>query len=110
MRFKRNRIELLKDCMFIELKDAQLVADPVANVRCPRRSNSTLFFKTACQIHCSDRNVMLALGDNNRQADSSVLGLPQFWMFFIFLALSWMGMAVVVSLGDAICFHMLGMY
>lgn len=51
---------------------------------------------------------MQALGGTNRQADSSVLGLPQFWMFFVFLVLSWIGMAVVVSLGDAICFQMLG--
>lgn len=40
--------------------------------------------------------------------DSEASSLPQFRSFFIALALSWIGMAVVVSVGDAICFDLLG--
>lgn len=43
-----------------------------------------------------------------QQESNSVWSLPQFWAFFACLVLSWMGMAVVVSLSDAICFYMLG--
>lgn len=32
----------------------------------------------------------------------------QFWLMFILLIISWAGMAVVVSVGDAIAFEMLG--
>ena len=35
--------------------------------------------------------------------------LMQFWLLLIYLSVSWVGMAVVVSLGDAICFQLLGM-
>jgi hypothetical protein len=32
----------------------------------------------------------------------------KFWFLFTFMSLNWIGMAVVVSLGDAICFEKLG--
>lgn len=40
--------------------------------------------------------------------DDQALFYSQFWMLFFALALSWIGMAVVVSVGDAICFDLLG--
>lgn len=40
--------------------------------------------------------------------DSNATGYPQFWYLFAALAISWIGMAVVVSIGDAICFDLLG--
>lgn len=40
--------------------------------------------------------------------DNNFLSYPQFWYLFIALGVSWIGMAVVVSVGDAICFHLLG--
>lgn len=38
----------------------------------------------------------------------SAVSQPEFWYLFSMLALSWAGMAVVVSIGDAICFGILG--
>lgn len=40
--------------------------------------------------------------------DEQVKSTYQFWSFFMMLIISWAGMAVVVSIGDAICFEMLG--
>jgi hypothetical protein len=40
--------------------------------------------------------------------DDQVKTTYQFWTFFMMLVISWAGMAVVVSVGDAICFEMLG--
>lgn len=40
--------------------------------------------------------------------DADVTQYSQFWYFFIAVAVSWIGMAVVVSVGDAICFDLLG--
>ncbi|XP_032592051.1 major facilitator superfamily domain-containing protein 6 isoform X2 [Drosophila grimshawi] len=39
---------------------------------------------------------------------SSAMAMPEFWFFFSLLIVSWVGMAVVVSIGDAICFGILG--
>lgn len=40
--------------------------------------------------------------------DGDVTQYAQFWYFFLAVAISWIGMAVVVSVGDAICFDLLG--
>jgi hypothetical protein len=40
--------------------------------------------------------------------DVNVTGFYQFWLFVLLMVLSWVSMAVVVSVGDAICFEMLG--
>jgi len=40
--------------------------------------------------------------------DENVTDIYQFWLFFLLMIISWVSMAVVVSVGDAICFEMLG--
>jgi hypothetical protein len=47
---------------------------------------------------------------NTAVNDVNVADLYQFWLFFLLMVLSWIGMAVVVSIGDAICFEMLGKF
>uniref|UniRef100_A0A182S8Y0 Major facilitator superfamily associated domain-containing protein n=1 Tax=Anopheles maculatus TaxID=74869 RepID=A0A182S8Y0_9DIPT len=64
-------------------------------------------FRTSCQVQCNNEQVMGAIS-HSKIADSEVTGLYQFWLLFLFLIFSWAGMAVVVSVGDAICFEMLG--
>lgn len=50
-------------------------------------------------------NVIVGPGVIN---NSEAMQYSQFWYFFMAVALSWIGMAVVVSVGDAICFDLLG--
>jgi hypothetical protein len=40
--------------------------------------------------------------------DVNITDFYQFWVFFLLMVFSWVSMAVVVSVGDAICFEMLG--
>jgi hypothetical protein len=47
---------------------------------------------------------------NTAVNDVKVADLYQFWLFFLLMVLSWISMAVVVSIGDAICFEMLGKF
>jgi hypothetical protein len=47
---------------------------------------------------------------NTAANDVNVADLYQFWLFLLLMVLSWIGMAVVVSIGDAICFEMLGKF
>jgi hypothetical protein len=42
--------------------------------------------------------------------DINVTDFYQFWLFFLLMVVSWVSMAVVVSVGDAICFEMLGKF
>jgi exosortase/archaeosortase len=72
---------------------------------CPS-NNTTPLFKTSCEADCKNAAVS-ELVTVIKIPDNEVLRLYQFWMFFLFLIISWIGMAVVVSVGDAICFEML---
>ncbi|XP_069691840.1 major facilitator superfamily domain-containing protein 6-like isoform X2 [Periplaneta americana] len=60
-----------------------------------------------CSIQCNDHAITEVLRKPS-VTDSNVADFYQFWLFFLLMVLSWISMAVVVSIGDAICFEMLG--
>lgn len=64
-------------------------------------------FKLACTGTLDDDNVMNLIAEPSVN-DGDVIKYPQFWYFFMAVAISWIGMSVVVSVGDAICFDLLG--
>lgn len=98
-----NHIELLDNCLYFMLKSAELDGNQVP-LYCPA---NTTDFRTSCQVKCNNAEIMEAI-TQTKIPDSEAKGLYQFWLLFLFLILSWAGMAVVVSVGDAICFDMLG--
>lgn len=63
-------------------------------------------FNTSCEITCNNAELNAMLR-NGKIPDDQVTGHFQFWAFFVCLITSWVGMAVVVTVGDAICFEML---
>lgn len=64
-------------------------------------------FRLQCTGTVNDKSVMDLLVEPAIN-DANVIHYSQFWYLFIALALSWIGMAVIVSVGDAICFDLLG--
>lgn len=98
-----SHIEQLDNCLFFMLKSAEMDGNQVP-LYCPA---NTTDFRTSCQVTCNNTEIMDAIKDTNI-TDSEARRLYQFWLLFLFLILSWAGMAVVVSVGDAICFDMLG--
>ncbi|XP_053683703.1 major facilitator superfamily domain-containing protein 6 [Sabethes cyaneus] len=98
-----NHINLLDDCLFFLLKEAEMDGAHVP-LYCP---GNTTDFRTNCQVQCDNAEINEAI-THSKIPDSEVKGLYQFWLLFLFLILSWAGMAVVVSVGDAICFDLLG--
>lgn len=94
-----NKIEQLDDCFDFVFSNASIY-----------NQKSSLFCGTDrlvmdCKVKFNEDTVSEILaGQSDEQAKSTY----QFWLFFILLILSWSGMAVVVSVGDAICFEMLG--
>lgn len=71
---------------------------------CPADNKTKKLFKSSCDVVCDDENVMEVI---TSATDEKIKASYQFWMFFFFMIFSWIGMAVVVSVGDAICFEML---
>lgn len=74
---------------------------------CPEKALNKRTFNASCRGNANDDKILSVIHDPNIN-DSEALSYSQFWMLFIALALSWVGMAVVVSVGDAICFDLLG--
>uniref|UniRef100_A0A8D8D255 Major facilitator superfamily domain-containing protein 6 n=2 Tax=Culex pipiens TaxID=7175 RepID=A0A8D8D255_CULPI len=98
-----NQIELQQDCLWFVLSGAEMDGDRVP-LYCPV---NTTDFRTNCQVKCDNQIITEAI-THSKIDDSEAKGLYQFWLLFLLLILSWAGMAVVVSVGDAICFDMLG--
>lgn len=61
---------------------------------------------TKCTATCDNPAVSQLVMPQMEDVDVS--GYYQFWLFFVLMIASWVGMAVVVSIGDTICFGMLG--
>lgn len=57
-----------------------------------------------CEMQCQSKT----LAELKTVSDSEAILYYQFWMLAVLMVLSWIGMAVVVSIGDAICFSILG--
>ncbi|XP_072393299.1 major facilitator superfamily domain-containing protein 6-A [Diabrotica undecimpunctata] len=72
----------------------------------PCSETSTPFLST-CQINCEDYSLNEMITETS-VSDEEAYGLYQFWCVLIFMVIGWVGQAVVVSVGDAICFELLG--
>lgn len=76
-------------------------------ISCPKKALNGRTFKLNCQGKTADEHVMNAIAEPGVN-DQDITMYSQFWYFFAAMAISWIGMAVVVSVGDAICFDLLG--
>lgn len=89
------------DCIFLRVATA-VFADSTSHIPyCDNRVS------TQCEVTCNDGTVNQIMR-NVTEVGTDVSGRYQFWLLFWLLVLSWIGMAVVVSLSDTICFELLG--
>ncbi|XP_059612922.1 major facilitator superfamily domain-containing protein 6 isoform X2 [Phlebotomus argentipes] len=105
---KVGDMKLIDDCLFIVVREGDFGSGLLSNLFCPSHLGnvSQKYFKTPCRAQCDNAQVEHLITETSI-ANRDVTGLYQFWLLFIFLVASWVGMAVVVSVGDAICFEML---
>lgn len=97
------------NCLELIVRQGHFATGESSMLNCPGQAvNATnKSIKTRCDVKCDNSDVNEIFRTVKIQ-DNEVTGLYQFWLFFAFLVFSWVGMAVVVSVGDAICFEMLG--
>lgn len=101
----RNKITLgFDDCFDFMFYNAT-INNQNTSLFCPGHHTDEAIFKMKCGLTCEDDSINEILSG---ATDDQVKSTYQFWTFFSLLTLSWAGMAVVVSVGDAICFEMLG--
>ncbi|XP_060652575.1 major facilitator superfamily domain-containing protein 6-A isoform X1 [Drosophila nasuta] len=90
---------------FIIPHDRGVVDAQNVTLYCPKEND---IFRPKCQMNCNDSYLEKMLPASRELNMSSAMAKPEFWFFFGMLIISWAGMAVVVSIGDAICFGLLG--
>lgn len=101
-----DQIELMDGALFFLVKSVSFEEGDGKPI-CP---NLTEKINTMCDMRCDSAVISEALSVTHLQTMSDVAGLSQFWLFFLLAIFAWVGMAVVVSIGDAICFEMLGKF
>ncbi|XP_046996943.1 major facilitator superfamily domain-containing protein 6 isoform X1 [Schistocerca americana] len=95
-----NHTTSVYSCFYFPVHKVKTMNSDVLNPSCSAVRHLT------CNTYCNNTVINNMITVNEEIAD--VAGLYQFWLFFLLMILSWVGMAVVVSVGDAICFGMLG--
>ena len=102
--------------IFKKLNTAQITMQ-ILNVKFESEVNKFLCndqFKKFCELSCPKVpwvNKLLKLVANNSEPNihkTKKIWTYQFYLFLWAAIISWIGMAVVVSIGDAICFDQLG--
>ncbi|XP_044734493.1 major facilitator superfamily domain-containing protein 6 isoform X2 [Chrysoperla carnea] len=95
----------LDSCVYYRVTQTQFSDDSMHTPFCPLKDdkNVSRHMSMDCETTCDLQlvNELLDASDKNEFKDY------KYWIFFVLLALSWIGMAVVVSVGDAVCFEML---
>ena len=64
---------------------------------------------TYCNIHCDDSKLTELLSQTNKEeSHENFVNFYQFWVYLFLAIIGWVGMAVVTSVADAVCFEILG--
>lgn len=75
----------------------------------PYKPTCENYVKTSCLVTCHNNATFnQLLHDVNVAQNSAENTTYQFYSFLLATIISWIGMAVVVSIADAICFNFLG--
>lgn len=75
----------------------------IDSAECPSNKN----ISASCNVECDDYSLNSMIVQPAID-DEDVYDSYQFWFFLLFMVLAWIGQAIAVSIGDAICFEMLG--
>ncbi|CRL07194.1 CLUMA_CG020177, isoform A [Clunio marinus] len=95
---------IFNDCLYLFIHNGT-IKNQESTLYCPSSHKDEPVVKMKCDMICNDDTINEVLIG---ATDIEVKSRYQFWIFFFLLIISWTGMAVVVSIGDAICFEMLG--
>lgn len=73
-----------------------------------KATDSTSCSGIYCNLSC-DQDMLNELAQSPALSDDELYTTYQFWVFLLLMVACWIGQAVTISLGDAICFELLGM-
>lgn len=100
-----DKIEIFKGILVLRIKEVLLGNKSVAEPAC---LGVTGKISAACDLTCNSTVITEAMEVSHVQTLGDAAGWYQFWLFLFLAIAAWVSMAVVVSIGDAICFELLG--
>lgn len=101
-----NNNEKFGDCTYFKISSISFEDGAKIQPKCPSFKER---IATVCEINCNYYKLN-DLTKAEEDGNNDVVGMYQFWMLLLLLILGWSAQAVVVSVGDTICFALLGKY
>ncbi|XP_004929819.2 major facilitator superfamily domain-containing protein 6 [Bombyx mori] len=103
----------VENCVYIKLKNIIMDNGTIHYPYCEMKTdyqNTSQLFESNCEMNCDNTmvNEIFEESQESTEVEESSQFTSQFWMFFMFMIISWVGQAVVVTFADAICFNLLG--
>ncbi|EFA00564.1 major facilitator superfamily domain-containing protein 6 [Tribolium castaneum] len=101
----REKTIRINNATYFGFKYVELDSGKTTKALCP--CGKECHISTVCDITCDDYTLN-SMVTQTAVSDEDVYSKSQFWIFLILMIFGWVGQAVVVSVGDAICFQLLG--
>lgn len=108
LRYNRENLKYfilqLSKCIYIRILTAKFKDNIIHKPACEN------YVKTTCKATCNDNPPFhqLLKEVENSQTNTTQSSMYQFQLFLCITIISWIGMTVVVTIADAICFTLLG--
>lgn len=99
-----NLVEPIGECIYFKVSNVTLENGKVHYPNCPKSEDR---ISSTCNMKCDNSDVNDLIKTSGLE-DKNVVNLYQFWLFLSLMIISWIGQAIVVSVGDTICFELLG--
>ncbi|CAG9859600.1 unnamed protein product [Phyllotreta striolata] len=100
----KGKTTLIDSSVILSIHNITLANGTTYDPICPKNNAP---FSSRCDIDCADDQIQSAIPEGAIE-DDKVTGMYQFWILLIFMIFAWVGQAACVSIGDAICFELLG--
>lgn len=100
-----GKAELFQDRVHFKISSLELNGNEIGSAQlCP-----SVKIAVNCTAECNDYDLNDVISQPAIDGNEAY-NLYQFWVFLMFMVISWSAQAVVVSVGDAICFEILGKF
>lgn len=101
----RDKTIRINNATYFPFKHVKLNSGRDTQALCP--CGKECHISTVCDVECDDYDLNNMVTQTT-VSDEDVYNKSQFWIFLMLMILGWVGQAIVVSVGDAICFELLG--
>lgn len=96
-----NKSVQISNCFYFRVTNVKIEDHEQKVANCQKKMSSV------CSVHCKNQRVN-EIAQEPQYSNWDVLETYQFWIFLLLMTIMWDAMAIVTSVGDTICFTLLG--